>query len=981
MFQGLKDINKYDDILYNRIRIPIQAIYRNESLAKNLSNFTLTLNGVKHSKANPLTSKLLIVFDEEITNEYLLRKEISKFITKKTTAHNSNVISIKRNNLKKEFSSISNSEKEKNNNQTCYHALNKQKVELLLKSNCNRGLDTFAIEKKQKEFGLNVICKKKEKSLFSRFLESLKDPIVKILLGAGAVSLLLGQIPEAITLGGIILFQSAIGAIEQHKSENSLDSLKDMLVQKAKVIRNGKQQEIDSKYLVPGDIILVESGDKIPADARVIESKDLKTAEATLTGESVSIIKSSQICNENIDLGSMSNILFMGTNVVSGRGRAIVINTGRNTEIGKIACMLDDIKNEETPLQYKSEKFINKLIKMYLGFFSIAGGIALLSGMTLAQVLMMGVTFFLGSIPEGFPVMVTTCMALSVHRMSKKNAVVRKLNSVETLGCADVICCDKTGTLTMNEMTVRNIYVDSCLYNVSGAGYKPTGKISLINGIPKEKLALQNLLKAGVLCNNSFLVKSKSKWQIHGDPTEGALLTAAYKMNMDVDNLRNENTVIQEIPFDSNRRFMTTVIQSDLDKHAYCKGALDTIIEKCTMIYENGKERLFTSQDKERILSKGDEMGDKALRVLAFSYKKVYDNNSDLNNGYVFIGFVGMEDPPREGVKESIQKCFKAGIKVMMITGDHMKTASAIGKKLGLLTDGLVVSGSELDNMTDSDLDYKIKKIQVFARTTPKQKHRIVKALKRCGHIVAMTGDGVNDAPAIKEAHIGIAMGMHGSDVARDAACITLVDDNFSTIVSAIEEGRGVSNNIRSTMKYLFSGAIGEMFSIFLSFVFRSPAPLIAMQMIWINLLSETLLGSSLSVEPPSKDVMNHPPVDKNAPLIDKKLRNNIIKKGLKIGISTFVIFKGSLLLGIGLNKARTLALSNFVFSQVVNVYTCRKNKRNLNNKYLNRMALITISLLMGIIYLPVLNSFFGTIPLDPLSWVAVLGATALGSI
>ncbi|PAB60381.1 cation-translocating P-type ATPase [Anaeromicrobium sediminis] len=985
MFQALKNINKYDDdILYKRIRIPIQSIYRNESLAKKTSNFTLSLDGVKYSKANPLTSKILIVFDEELTNENLLKKEIYKFITKATAVHNSNVISIEVTNSKKEFPSNSKSDfiSTKNiNNQTCYHALSKEHIEKVLKSNYTEGLNNFSIEQKQKEFGLNVIYEKEEKSLFSRFIESLKDPIIKILLGSGVVSLLLGQIPEAIALGGIILFQSAIGAIEQHKSDNSLDSLKDMLVHKAKVIRNGKQQEIDSKYLVPGDIIIVESGDKIPADARIIECKDLKTSESSLTGESTSVIKSSLICDKNTDLGSMTNILFMGTNVLSGRGKAVVISTGRNTEIGKIASMLDSIENEETPLQRKSEKFINKLIKIYLGFFAVAGGIALLSGMTFAQVLMMGVTFFLGSIPEGFPVMVTTCMALSVHRMAKKNAVVRKLNSVETLGCADVICCDKTGTLTMNEMTVRKIYVDSCLYNVSGSGYKPSGEITPINGNPKGKSSLENLLKTGVLCNNSLLLKSGDKWEVQGDPTEGALLTAAYKMNINVDNLRNINTMVQEIPFDSNRRFMTTVMEYDMEKVAYCKGALDTIIEKCTMIYEDGKERLFTSKDKEKIQSICDKMADDALRVLAFAYKKVEEDNSNFDNGFVFIGFVGMEDPPREGVNESIQKCFKAGIKVVMITGDHMRTASAIGKQLGLLTNGLVVSGAEVDNMTDSELDSKINHIQVFARTTPKQKHRIVKALKRCGHIVAMTGDGVNDAPAIKEAHIGIAMGMNGSDVARDAACITLVDDNFSTIVTAIEEGRGVSNNIGSTMKYLFSGAIGEMFSIFLSFVFRTPAPLIAMQMIWINLLSETLLGSSLSVELPSEDVMNYPPVDKNAPLIDRTLRNSILRKGIVIGVSTFAIFKGALLLGVGLNKARTLALSNFVFNQVVNVYTCRKNKKNFNNKYLNRMALITVALLMGIIYIPVFNNFFGTVPLDPLSWVAVLGTTALSGI
>lgn len=987
-FKASDSMNK-ELMQYKRFRIPLSIIYRNEQVAVHLRNYILSLHGIKYSKANPINGKILVIFDEHITNEATIKVQINKYISKLARGPNSSVIPTDKDSYKEEVAISSeaiapyspNEYVECKDTEVPYHAIGKDDIEVMLNTDISRGLNPTAVEWKIKQYGPNIISQKKKKSFLATFIENLDDPTVKVLLAAGAVSFFLGQIPEAIALGSIILFQTALGAVEQHKSENSLYSLKDMLVHKTRVIRNNQKEEIESKNLVPGDIILLESGDKIPADARILECDNLMTTEASLTGESSYIIKSSLACEKDTELGSRFNMLFMGTTVLSGKAKAVVVSTGRNTEIGKIASLLDNIDGKSPALQNKAEGFINKLIKIYLFCFAGLGAISLLFGRGFAQILMMGVTFFLGSIPEGLPLVVTSSMALSVQRMAKKNAIVRKLTAVESLGSADVICCDKTGTLTMNEMTVREIYVDSCLYDVSGSGYNPAGKIMPIEGYYSRRHSLEKLIKAGVLCNNATLTDKDSKWQIQGDPTEGALITLAHKMNLDVDFIKSNHSCLREIPFDSNKRYMTSVVSCEDGKYAYCKGALDTVLQKCKTIYENGKERLLTSTDQERIQYSSENMADNALRVLAFAYKKIDSTSPEIEDNFVFLGFVGMEDPPREGVKQSIQKCHNAGIKVVMITGDHMKTAGAIGKQLGLFTDGLILSGGELNKMTDEELDLKINRIQIFARTTPEQKYRIVRAFKRCGHVVAMTGDGVNDAPAIKEADIGIAMGKNGSDMARDVACITLVDDNFSTIEAAIEEGRSVTSNIRNTMKYLFSGAIGEMSSILLSFAFGLPAPLIAIQMIWINLVSETLLGSSLAIEPPGEDVMNHPPASKDAPLMDTKLKKQIVRRGAGIGVSTFGIYIGSMFLGAGLNKARTLAFTNFICSQVANVYSSRSNKKSFSNKYMNKMVMASVALLLGIIYIPFLNSLFGTVPLGPLSWGVVLGTTALSCI
>lgn len=986
-------INDYN-FLYKRIRIPIKSVYRNQSAADSITKYILSLRGVKLVRANTITGKVLILFDEDIVSERYIEKQINIHMKKTKISHDSNIIKI--NNMNEEtalpigFENIKSPVHEnspvsgasKTIDSTPWHTMDKNQIGTILNTNLKYGLTSKTVSKKIKELGLNVLSEKKRTSLMSKILKSLNNFSVKLLLGVSAASFVLGQIPDAIAILSIVCIETVLETAQQHKAEKSLYSLKDIIVHKARILRNGHETYIDAKHLVTGDIILIQAGDKIPADARIIEGYDLKTTEASLTGEATAVSKSTELCNKYTELGSRHNMLFMGTNVICGTGKAIVVATGMNTEIGKIAAMLQSIRSQATPLQTKMQNFTTKLTKICLACCAFIGFGALLAGKSLTQVLNMSVSFSIGALPESLPAIVTVAMALGIQRMSKHNAIVRKMNSLETLGSTNIICCDKTGTLTMNEMTVRKIYADRCLYDVTGSGYDPEGDINLIEGDPARRASLKKMLTTAVICNNASLTKCNNKWTVEGDPTEGALIAAAHKLGLDEYVLRDFNSRLKEIPFDSSRRFMTVITETSEGKTAFCKGGLDCVIEKCKTIYENGVERLLTSTDKERIMSIGDEMGEHALRVLAFAYKKINGKNfENVANNFVFLGMAGMEDPPKKGVKDCIKKCHRAGIKVVMITGDHKNTAAAIGKKLGLLTDGLVMSGNELDAMTDEELDYKISKVQVFARTSPEQKYRIVKAFKRFGYVVAMAGDGVNDAPAIKEANIGIAMGSNGSDVAKDAASITLVDDDFCTIVKAIEDGRTVNNNIKNSMRYLLAGNLGEIIAIALASTVGGILPLISIQILWTNLISESILGSALTTEPSSDDVMNSAPLRRDEPLINKKLGVQIVRRGVGIGLTTFGIFKGSLLLGAGLNKARTLAFSSLICSQFLNLYDCRGNKAALSNKYINIGVASSIAMLLSIIYLPFISPYFGTQALTLMDWGAVGGMCMISRI
>lgn len=983
-----------NEMLYKRVRVYIQYIYRNEEKALEIERAVYSIVGIKYCKANEFTGSLLVVYDDKLINEYFIKKQIYRFVSKKIILNSTIDIEITHSLKGRKTIDFQNIEKcmEIHNTKEAlnkipsvsssnnYHSIKISHIEKKLDTNFINGLSKSQVDMKIKELGLNVISEAKRKSMIRRFFENLNEFSTKLLVGVGFLSFTLGQIVDAIAILGIAVVETVLSTLQQHKAEKSLYSLKEMMVRNATVIRNGKRRVIDAKYVVPGDVIIIEAGEKVPADARIIECNELKVSEAALTGESRPVCKSCDLCDENEELANRYNMVYMGTNILSGRVKAVVIATGLKTEMGKIAYMLQNIKNESAPIEKKIKKFTNKITKIAFGICMGVSALGLLNGVSLVQVFILGVSFAIGAIPESLPAVVTAAMSLSVQKMASKNAIVRKLPAVESLGSANVICCDKTGTLTMNEMTVKEIYVDENTYELKGSGYNPKGEIILKYGEINKKDSLHKIITAGVLCNNSNILNCDGKWQIHGDPTEGALLTAAYKNKMKVDEIVNKFERIKEIPFDSSTRFMTVLVEDKEERRAYCKGSVSKILDKCTRIYENGNERLITNSDKKNLQHTADEMGSKALRVLAFAYKNISINSKNIDNNFVFLGLVGMEDPPREEVKDCIEKCRNAGIRVVMITGDNKNTAAAIGRKIGLLTDGIVLSGVELDEINDDKLASIINKVQVFARTSPEQKYKIVKALKRAGNVVAMTGDGVNDAPAIKEADIGIAMGRNGSDVARDTADIILTDDNFSTIVAAIEEGRAVNINIKNSMRYLLTGCLGEIIAILFASVFGGIPLLLSLQILWTDVVSESILGTSLTFEKPSNDIMKKPPISKDYEIIDKEIKRKIIIRGIITGLTTFGTFKGSLLFGASLQKARTLAFSNLVLSQILSIYDCKTNRKS-KNKYMNISAIACIAMFGGMLYIPFMSSFFSTVPLNVRDMLILSGATTLSRI
>ncbi|HWQ78307.1 MAG TPA: HAD-IC family P-type ATPase [Anaerovoracaceae bacterium] len=976
------------EVLYKRVRIYHRFLYRNDAMADSLGKYMAAQNGVQFSRANPLTGRILVIFDETVINENDIAYHIDTYIRNNVPQKESKVI---------ELDSVRNKSRQKTAPEADYlwpeqtrqyteespsfHTMQENELEEILNTNLDEGLTDNYARQTVKAQGLNILSEKKRQSVFYQIIKNLLDYSTRLLIGAGIASVIVGQIADGAAILGIAALQTVISTVQQHKAECSISSLKSMMVHKTRVIRNGKEHSISTKYLAPGDVIIVESGDKIPADARIIESFSLQTTEATLTGESAPVGKSAGICGENTDLSGRHNMIFAGTSALSGRARAVVTATGMNTEIGKIAGMIQNISEDPAPIKIKINRLTKWITKAAFLFCLLIIGAGLTTGRTLAEVLIMSICFSIGAIPESLPAVVNASMALSAQRMAKKNVIARSLPAVETLGCTDVICCDKTGTLTMNEMTVKKIYTSGAFYSVSGAGYAPNGTISADGGSRWNADALERILTAGALCNNSRLTSVQGKWAVQGDSTEGALLTTARKYGLDLDCLEKSTKRVREIPFDSTMLCMTTVSAGTDGRTVCCKGAFSRISEKCGSILENGEERPFTAADKEKIQALCDSMGDETLRVLAFACKRIDNEEDDAESDFVFLGLMGMEDPPRDGARESIQKCHRAGIKVIMITGDNKNTAYAIGRRLGLLTDGIVMTGAELDELSDSELRSGIDRIQIFARTCPAHKHRIVKALKEAGHIVAMIGDGVNDTPAMKEANIAVAMGKNGSDTAKDVAGITLVDDEFTTIIDAIQEGRAVTNNVKNAIRYLLGGALGEIAAVTLAAVVFGISPLLSIQMLWVNVISETIMGSSLAVEPAGSGLMTQPPYARGGSLVSRTSLLQIIRRGMLIGLSTFGIFGGAMLLGLGLAKARTLAFVTLVLSQLLNVYRCRNNKDKRPGLYRNMAALTSAALLLGIVYYPPLCAFFKTVPLNGFDLAAVVCAAGVSRI
>lgn len=844
----------------------------------------------------------------------------------------------------------------------------KTKKEVLnLFDSSEKGLSNVEAEQRLKEHGLNELKETKKINPLKIFLVQFKSFIVYILIIAVIVSIFIGyheystnggnlllHMAEAIAIFSILIINAIIGFIQEYRAEKSIDALKKLATPKAKVIRNQKTIEIDSKFLVPGDIIIIQEGDKIPADARIIYSKNLEIQESSLTGESNSTSKFSSTINKEVPIADQKNMLFSSTIAVRGYAKAIVIKTGMETQIGKIAELIQETKEELTPLQLKLKKLgktlgIATIIICLVVFITgiLRGGT---SYENISIVFLIAISLAVAAIPEGLPAVVTISLALGVKRMLKKNVLMRSLPCVETLGATTVICSDKTGTLTRNEMTVRKVYVDKQEIDVEGNGYSKIGRFL------KKTINLPLLLKIGTLCNDSAIQKNKAI----GDPTESALIISASKLGLEKEFLEKTSPRIDEIPFSSERKLMSTLHQTKNEKYLYTKGAPDVLLNICSHIKIKDKIKKLTEKDKQEILEKNNQFANNALRVLGFAYKKT---NNLKEEGLIFVGLQAMQDPPRHGVKKDIAKCNQAGIKVVMITGDHKLTAEAVAREIGLT--GKSITGEEIEKNL-----HNIENISIYARVAPNHKMQIISALKKAGHIVAMTGDGVNDAPALKKADIGISMGIKGTDVAKEASDLILTDDRFGSIVNAVKEGRGIYINIKKFVNYLLSSNLGEILIIFIASLLGWPLPLLALQILWINLITDGLPALALGIDPISKGIMSLKPRDPKEHIVSKNMSAKIILMGILICIATLTLFNQYL---PDLDKARTIAFTSLVVFELVRVYMVRAQyKLNaLSNKYLIGAVIISILLQLIVVYSP-LNMIFQTTPLSMFEWLYI---------
>ncbi len=848
-----------------------------------------------------------------------------------------------------------------------------------------KGLSRSEAEERLAKYGGNVLAKEKKAHPLKIFLGQFRDVMIMILLAATVVSFFLGEIYDAVTIIIIVLLNAVLGFIQEYKTEKTLIALKNMTAPTAKCYRDGVLATVPAAELVPGDVVRLEAGDRVPADGVLLEAKGLLAEESILTGESAAVSKEvGNTADEDNSIGK-ANIVYSGTVVTKGTAEARVIATGVNAQMGKISGMLTDIDEELTPLQKRLAELGKAVAIICLVVCAAVAGAGILRGEPVFDMLMTGITIAIAAIPEGLPATVTIALALAVGRMLKKNALVHKLHSVETLGCASVICTDKTGTVTENKMTVTKAYCGKKEYDVSGNGYKIAGEITCGGGRvnPASDAALRETLVCGTLCTGAAISSKKDvsarergrltaggEWSVTGDPTEAALLIAAAKGGITAEKLLHGRKKLDEIPFDSESRCMTVLYREAGGTVAYAKGSVDVILDRCAFMLLDGDTVPLTAARKRDILAANDRMTEQALRVLALC-KKELNGSSDMESGMTFLGLEGMLDPPRAEAKQAVKLCRSAHIRTVMITGDHKNTAAAVARQAGIMREGdLVFTGAELDRMSDMELDGVIDKTAVFARVNPADKLRIVRAFKKRGEIVTMTGDGVNDAPAVKEASIGVAMGITGTDVTKQAADVVLLDDNFATLVSAVEQGRGVYANIRKFVRYLLSCNIGEVLTMFLGIVMGMPMVLLPTQILLVNLVTDGLPAVALGVEPPEKENMKKPPRKSDESFFSDGLMWKIIFRGVLIGLCTLGSFAAISALTGSVAAARTAALFTLVMSQLFHVFECKSEKKNiftvpyLNNKKLILAVMTSVAVIFAAMYLPWLQVIFCTVPL-----------------
>lgn len=866
-----------------------------------------------------------------------------------------------------------------------WYSKTKDQTLIDLETNEQHGLTDEIVNERLKQYGFNELATKRKRTLWQRIFAQINDVLVYVLIIAALISAFVGEWADASIIALVVILNAVIGVVQESKAEQALEALKKMATPKAIVKRDGELKEIPSEHVVPGDIVMLDAGRYIPCDLRLIETANLKVEESALTGESVPVDKDAiyhpyMQSDEQVPLGDQKNMAFMSTLVTYGRGIGVAVETGMNSQIGKIATLLHEADDDMTPLQ-KSLAQVGK----YLGFVAVAICIVMfligfLQGRDTLEMFMTAISLAVAAIPEGLPAIVSIVLAIGVQRMIKQNVIIRKLPAVEALGSVTIICSDKTGTLTQNKMTVTHFYSDNT--------YDQLESLNVNNDA--QRLLLENM----VLCNDASYNNDSQT----GDPTEIALLVAGTTFNMQKDHLEKIHERVNELPFDSDRKMMSTVHTYDESYYSMTKGAIDKLLPRCTHIFKNGKIEVLTDADKDQILEAAGSMSQAALRVLSFAFKQYNSNDVDIDHleeNLIFIGLVGMIDPPRTEVKDSITECKKAGIRTVMITGDHKDTAFAIAKELGIAEEiSEIMIGTELDNISDIELANKIDRLHVFARVSPEHKVKIVKALRAKGNIVSMTGDGVNDAPSLKQADVGVAMGITGTDVAKGAADVVLTDDNFSSIVKAVEEGRNIYRNIKKSILFLLSCNFGEIITLFLAILLGWATPLRPIHILWVNLITDTLPALSLGVDPEDPDVMKEKPRHAKESLFSGSVPF-LIFNGVVVGLLTLIAFIAGAKFYTGdthlfplfpeqidedaLLHAQTMAFVVLSFSQLVHSFNLRSRTKSIfsigifTNKYLVFSLLIGVLMQVCIISIPPLANVFGVHALTMRDWGFVL--------
>ena len=819
-----------------------------------------------------------------------------------------------------------------------------------------KGLSDNEVRNRKDIFGDNALKEKKRKGILKVFFNQFKDLLVGILIVAGIISIITDNVESTLVIFIVILLNAILGTVQYFKAEQSLEALKSLTAAKCKVIRNGIKQEILSKDIVPGDILFLEAGDLIAADGRIIENHSLQVNESSLTGESLAVEKNAEVLSDDeIPLSDRKNMVFGGTLVTYGRAIAVVTSTGMNSELGKIANLMENTQAKETPLQKTLDKFSGKLAIIIITICIIVFVLEIYRDESILNALMFAVALAVAAIPEALSSIVTIVLALGTEKMAKENAIIKDLKAVEGLGAVSVICSDKTGTLTQNKMTVQKVYVDNKL--IEGRELK------------KDNLAHRFLINNALLCNDSVTVEGKEI----GDPTEVALVNLGEELHLDELVIREKYQRISEIPFDSDRKLMSTVNIVNNKQVLFTKGALDVLINKVNYVADSHGIRKLNDEERKEIISVNKQLSEQGLRILAFAYKELQDKEEitkEDENDYVFTGLISMIDPPRVESKDAVHKCIMAGIKPVMITGDHKVTAAAIAREIGIMgKDDIAVEGLEIDKLNDEQLKEKVKNISVYARVSPEHKIRIVRAWQSSGEIVAMTGDGVNDAPALKQADIGVAMGITGTEVSKDAASVILTDDNFSTIVKAVENGRNIYNNIKNSIKFLLSGNLSAIIAVLYCAIINLPMPFAAVHLLFINLLTDSMPAIAIGMEKSNGNLLKEKPRGRNESILNKELLKIVAFEGIIISIFTIISFYGG---NPNLNPkaASTMAFSTLCLARLFHGFNCRGNQSIFKlgittNIYSICAFLVGVLLLSTVLFIPPLKIVFNVVSLS----------------